>query len=213
MYRSFLLLSVFALAQANGDQITITDFVSPTVETYDGLDAIFSSNCGGIPCANTPLVIHGNTYNTNDGTLRDLNFNPQNVGCINNTGACINTDEDLGFIDITFGTPIQRVGGNANTFGNVEFDFFAANGTTLLGTVSGGSGFVAWQDLSGIGRMRVIDIQQNSTSMIFDNLTFEGPVTSGTGGGSAVPEPASGVLVGGAMLLAVLGRKIIIRRA
>jgi hypothetical protein len=207
MIRLLTLLAACALVPAYGDQITIAGFVSPTVETYDGLDALFSSSCGGIPCASTPLVIHGNTYKTDDGTLRDLNFNPQNETCSGEAGACINTDDDLGFIDITFGTPMRRIGGSATTFGNVEFDFYSP-GNSLLGSVSGGSGFVAWQDPGGIGRIRVTDIAQNRTSMVFDDLTFEGPVTSGTGG-SSVPEPTSGILLGGSMLLAVfLGRRV-----
>ncbi len=207
MFRLFTLITFCALVPAYGDQITLAGFVSPTVETYDGLDALFPGTCGGIPCASTPLVIHGNTYKTDDGTLRDLNFNPENETCNGGNGACINTNDDLGFIDITLGTPMQRIGGNATTFGNVEFDFYSPT-NTLLGTVSGGSGFVAWQDLGGIGRIRITDIAQNQTSMIFDDLTFEGPVTSGPGG-SAVPEPTSGILLGGSMLLTVfLGRRL-----
>lgn len=210
MFHRLILLATVTFASAFAGEILITDFISPTTETYTGLDALFTadtSNCGGILCASTPLVINGNTYNTsaNDNHfLRYLSTSPNNLSCIGATGDCVNTASDLGFIDITLGTPMASVGAFANTFGTLQFDFFAPD-NSLIASVPTSSGFVAWHDAGGIGRIRVTDTAQNQTSMIFDNLTFEDPVTPNTG---AVPEPVSGVLLGVVMLAAGFGRRL-----
>jgi hypothetical protein len=214
MFIRLSLLAVIAFVPASAGQILITDFVSPTVETYTGLDALFgtdTADCGNKLCAATPLLIDGNTYNTsaNDNHfLRYINASPDNVDCSGGVGSCLNTDSDLGFIDVTLGTPMQRVGAFANTFGTFTVDFFAPD-NSLLGSVSANDSsltFAGWQDTGGIARIRVTDTQQNQTSMLFDDLTFEGPVSKGTGG-TTVPEPAYSALLSAAVLIVALSRR------
>lgn len=200
MIRFVALLVGAAAVPCFASQIQLSDFVSPTVETYTGLSALFPLSCGGIPCQSTPLVIDGNTYSTsaNDGFFLRYLANPGN--CPGSGGACINTNSDLGFIDITLSSPMLRVGGFATTFGAALFEFFDSSNNLLGSASGGGGGFVGWEDAGGIARIRITDQEQNSTSMLFDDLTFEGPITQSVSG---APEPASyALLLSGALVIA-----------
>ena len=205
-----------AIGAALADQITIGDFSSPTVDNFDAISSIFTSDCGGHPCVLTPVVIDGNTYTTSAGDDFFLRYlvGPTGNECLGGSGGCLNTNSDLGFIDIVLGTPMQKVGVDAETFGSFTVDFYATDDVTLLGTASlssNGFAFGAWADTNGIGRIRITDTENNITSMIVDNLTVEGAVQSnGTSGGSGngeVPEPSSAVWLGIITLAATTARR------
>jgi hypothetical protein len=182
-----LLMLGLALPQidAQAQQIGSGDFGSgKTVVTYDNL---------GLPFNNlTPIVIDGDTYRTDDATLRYVN----NFGTLMGlSGGGIGSNTELGFIDITLGTAANRVGGNVGVLSDwtstVTF-YDAAN--VLLGTVNvagtgstnaGTNAFAGFQSLvDPIARVRITDTANNGFVILFKNLTTES-VTA------AVPEPGS----------------------
>ena len=198
-----LLLCAAGVCGAFAGQIQLSDIVSPTTETYTGIGGLFPSTCGGVPCQTSlPLTINGNSYSTDNGSLR---YFASNSGCPGGDSTCLNDFSDLGFIDIILGSAVPAVGGLVNP-GNVEFDFFDA-GNNLLGTVtvSSANGFGGWADPGGIKEVKVIDHNSDQSSFFFDSLTT-GSVRQQTPP-SGTPEPGSVVLIGAGMLMVGVARR------
>jgi hypothetical protein len=169
------------------------------VDEYQGLGGLFPLSCGGTACQTTPMAIHGNTYQTSaaDGFfLRYLTSQPCD-GDIE----CLDTDSDLGVVDVTFPVPYLRAGIWANNFqgSSILYEFFASDNSLVGSAVS--AAFVGWEDPGGIQRIRVTDQSSNQTSMLVDHLIVEQPLATVT------PEPAAVTLfVAGACLLAIVRR-------
>jgi hypothetical protein len=181
-------------------QILETGFgAGKVVEEYQGLIGLFPVSCGGTPCHAVPMTINGNTYQTapsDGGVLRYINFQ----ACDGDI-ECLDTNSDLGFVDVTFSVPHLRAGIWAGNFegSTILYEFFAAN-NTLVGSVVSGA-FVGWEDAGGIQRIRVTDQSANATSMFVDHLIVEGTPAA------AAPEPGTVMmLLAGAGLLAVRRR-------
>jgi PEP-CTERM motif len=181
-------------------QILETGFgAGKIVDDYVGLGGLFPLSCGGTPCQTTPMTINGNTYRTSaaDGFfLRYLTTQP-----CDGDSSCLNTNSDLGFVDVTFPVPYLRAGIWAGNFegATILYEFFAPNNSLVGSVVS--SAFVGWEDVGGIERIRVTDQSVNSTSMLVDHLIVEGPLAT------AAPEPGTVMmLLAGAGLLAVRRR-------
>jgi hypothetical protein len=177
---AFLSVATFGAAQAG--PIGIGGFSGgETVTTFNTLGLSFSTA--------TPLVFDGNTYTTDDGSLRYTDPNTFDANC---NDECIGNNTDLGFIDVRLGSAAKRVGarvGGADTsyVGYVEFFDLSDQ---LLGSVNYGNNagmvFVGWEDLgAGIGRVRLHDTAQNSRIVHMDDFRFE-----------AVPEPGTLALLG-----------------
>ncbi len=182
MMMTVLQLLFLSCGVARGTQVF--SISNPTfTDTYDGLGAFFGSNatCGGSPCALGPVVLNGQTYTTSAADLGYLRYLENDADCSTPGGSCIDTNSDLGFINIVFSSAVIEAGGFVENFGGpADVQFFAPD-STPLGTVSlGGVGFAGWEDVNtGIGSMRIIDAAANSTTLIFDDLQ------------TAVPEPAT----------------------
>lgn len=198
VFLSVLILttSVF-VSGTSAEQIGLGDFGPEAVtENYESLSLPVNST--SIP---TPLVIKGNTYDTDTGGLGLLGIG---TGVSGTSGTKISTRSSQGFIDIAFGTPTQRAGitvGTTNVFWTATVSFFDPSDSLLgsidLGSPAGVGEFAGWEDLSaGIKRFRIVD-----TSNIFvigaDNLITE-----------IVPEPTTlGILTIGS--LAMLRRRVV----
>ncbi len=177
------LLTMLGSAAAHAGPITIGDFSGgETVTTFDGLGLPFSSS--------DPLLLDGNTYTTDDGTIRYTDPNSFNADC---NGECIGNNTDTGWIDVVLGGVYNRVGarvGGANVSYNGVVDFYGI-GDVLLGSVNFGNSpgmvFVGWEELGGITRVRFNDTAQNGLILHLDDFRFEG---------AEVPEPASLALLG-----------------
>jgi hypothetical protein len=188
MFKVMLVVAILGTCAFAG-QIDPSGFVSPVVDTYEGL---------GLPFDNAaPIVINGNTYGTDDGTLRYAGFSV----CF--SGSCIGNNTDTGYIDIVLGTPTLRAGGYVSLGSNGNVTFFDQS-DALLGTVpidTDAATFAGWQADSGlIARMRITENNLNSQIVVFDNLTVEG-------GGSGVPEPGSFVLAAATLAIMLAGRR------
>ena len=176
---------VLAIAlPVNAAQIGLGDFDgSETITTFDALGLPFSST--------TPLVIDGNTYTTDSGTLRYFAFVES---C---TNECIASESESGFIDIVLGTPSTQVGAlvgvGANTPSSGSMEFFSTT-DALLGaiTYSGQTimQFAGWEDAVGIGRVRLTDTAADGLIILMEDFRFA----------SAVPIPASVWLFGSGLL-------------
>lgn len=173
----------------------------PGVQTsdYEGLGLSFKSP--------TPLVIDGNTYETDNGTIR---YNSAYGDVIGASGHGMGTDSEAGFVRITFGTVVNRAGvhfGLPGT-GTARISFF--NGATLLNsfeasTTGPGGGFRGW-DAVGKGTITSIlieDLTVNAFILQLDDLYWERarPI------GAPVPVPAAALLFAPAVLFAVRRRK------
>lgn len=177
---AFAALAAGSMAEAG--QIGIAGFSGgETVTTFDGLGLPFTSPA--------PLVLDGNTYTTDDGTIRYTDPNSFDADC---NGQCIGNNTETGWIDVVLGGLANRVGariGGANTSyaGFVEFFDLA---DVLLGSVAYGDNpgmvFVGWEDAGGIGRARFHDTAANGRIVHMDDFRFEG----------AIPEPATLALLG-----------------
>jgi hypothetical protein len=175
-----LLSGVNCIARA--DSIGIGAF-GPTAILTD-LNNI--GNCCGASFA-TPLTVGIYTFTTDDGLLRY-----DAIG-FNNTPSLSN-NTDLGFIDIAI-APSAHVGKFGFLVGHASeaqhhaetISFFGIN-NALLGSIgvlsAGGLQFVGWENTAGlIGRVRITDIDLNSSVVTVDNLIVESV--------GAVPVPAA----------------------
>lgn len=145
---------------------------------FSGGETVTTFNSLNLPFSNaTPLVFDGNTYTTDDGTIRYTQPNGFEANCNNE---CIGNNSDTGFIDVVLGSAAHRVGaligGSTTTYaGFVEF-FDAAD--MLIGSVNYGNNaglvFVGWEDLTaGIGRARFHDTASNGRIVHMDDFRFE----------------------------------------
>lgn len=170
---------------ANAGVIGIGGFSGgETVTTFNTLGLDFTTAA--------PLVFNGNTYTTDDGSIRYTDPNSFAANC---NDECIGNNSDNGFINIVLGTAQNRVGAlvggsNATFAGFVDF-FDAAD--NLLGSVAYGNSpgmvFVGWEDLgTGIGRMRLRDTATNGLIVHMDDFRFESV--------SVVPVPGTLATVG-----------------
>ncbi len=179
---SFMLLAACGSAQAI--PIGIGDFTGgETVTTFDTLGLGFATP--------TPLVFDGNTYTTDDGTIRYTDPNGFDADCNNE---CIGNNTDTGFIDIVLGDTFTRVGarvGGANETYNGFAEFFGV-GDLLLGTVNFGNNFgmvfAGWEEAAGITRVRFNDTATNGLILHLDDFRFETT--------AQVPEPSILALLG-----------------
>lgn len=148
----------------------------------------FETLYGGTTSYTAPLVVGGDTYDSDDHALKSSGkFGP----LIGRSGVAISHLVEAGdpgdaFIDITLAYPVLRAGlyvGYEFAW-TAEAQFYNAS-DTLLGTISlsgGGddSSFAAWQTDDGlIAHVRVVDQGGSHNQLIIDDLVRE------------VPEPAS----------------------
>ena len=163
---------------ASAGTISIGNFGSGAIlQDFEGLSAtIFSSS---------PAIVNGNSYTTDSGIVRYHNFDPPAipVSITGQSGFRLATFTDLGFIDISLGTPVNRVG--AFIVGEAGFasvgpwtataEFFDVAGQ-LLGSVFASnainiSSFAGWQADTGlIKRIRFTDTSLNGSVLLVDNL-------------------------------------------
>ncbi len=179
-----IVLAVVWSNNVSAGPISIGDFSgSETVTTFDTL---------GLPFTNaTPIDFDGNSYTTDNGTLRYASGFDANCSL-----DCIGNDSDTGWIDVVLGQLFTRVGaliGGDGTGYTGFVDFFGV-GDVHLGTVNYGNNvgleFAGWEDATGISRVRFNDTAQNSRIVHMDDFRFEGE------SGAAVPNPATLALLG-----------------
>jgi hypothetical protein len=202
------LLFLVLASNSYAGSIGVADFTSPSIFTYNDLSLPIIETTYNTTQA--PFTLDGNTYSSNVDVLRYTNFtgcyDKQCIGTRYSDSYKKNIDD---YIDIVFGTPIQKVGGWIGiSSGNV--DFFGTDGSLLgslsvfnipTGTTEERREFAGWDAESGlIQRIRITDTDKNGYVITFDNLYTEGS--------SAVPIPPSVWLLGAGLVgLAGLRRK------
>lgn len=164
---------------------------------FSGGETVTTFNNLNLPFINaTPLIFGGNTYTTDNGTLRYTQPNSFDANC---NLECIGNDTELGFIDVALGAVANRAGaliGGATTTYAGFVEFFDI-GNNLLGSVNYGNNaglvFVGWEDLTvGISRVRFHDTAANARIVHMDDFRFEKV--------NGVPAPGSLALVGLALI-------------
>jgi hypothetical protein len=139
----------------------------------------------------SPIVLDGNTFTVDavSGTFRVADYG------ILSDGVAIGTQDELGSISVTLGTPQSFVGADLSATG-FSFSVFDANGG-LLGTTTGTGStstpptFIGFQADPGtaIGSVVFTDIDVNGGVLVLDNFTTAASA-------AAVPEPSSLVMCG-----------------
>lgn len=182
---SLPLVLLFAPLALQAGQITPADFSAAAVtEDYVSFPlAIFPPTRTA-----TPTTIDGVTYDTNNGQLRYIS-------------TILANDTDLGYLDLTFSTPVLRAGVTVSAAAALvgawtsQVSFFNEV-DALLGsiTVNGNNpaGVIDWQfagweaDIGSVKRLRIEDLTANGVVQAINTLTRDS---------AGVPAPATIALI------------------
>lgn len=143
------------------------DFSDPTVTTFDGL---------GLPFFNeSPLVIDGNTYDTDSQMVRYWS-GPLGGDCYAND--CISTHGDTDSMEVVLSQPARRAGvwvgvsaATVDFYDETDSLLGSVDVTPVLGQYME---FAGWEaDVGLIRRLRITDTEANTHVVVIDNLMVE----------------------------------------